>query len=269
VDAVWGENTLAECFPGETFDYAIASHVIEHVPDVIGWLAEIAAVLRPDGRLILAIPDRRYSYDVLRRETNLSDLIDAHFQGTRRPTPGQVFDCKANVVEFDHTQAWAASRATQPPSHFATRAYALAKALESRDGAYIDCHCSVFTDRSLLELLDGLLKLHLLPYRLERFHVAPVGSNEMSLVLLREPLGADCAPARAAIRGLLQQGVDSEDLALDTPHEHSSAEQQGEGRRIAQLQLALAEMKASTSWRLTAPLRGVVRALRSMRLRRP
>jgi SAM-dependent methyltransferase len=124
VDAIWGENTLADCFPGEIFDYVIASHVIEHVPDVIGWLAEIAAVLRPDGRLILAIPDRRYSYDVLRRETSLSDLIDAHFRGARRPTPGQVFDCKANVVAFDHTQAWAASPATQPPSQFASRAYA-------------------------------------------------------------------------------------------------------------------------------------------------
>jgi hypothetical protein len=145
----------------------------------------------------------------------------------------------------------------------------LARALESRDGAYIDCHCSVFTARSLLELLDGLLELHMLPYRLERFHVAPVGSNEMSLVLLREPPDADCAPARAAIRALLERGVDSEGLALDTPEEHASAEQQGEGLRIAQLQQALAEMKASTSWRMTAPVRDVVRGLRSMRLRRP
>jgi len=33
VDAVWGDNTLKECFSGQpAFDYAIASHVIEHVP---------------------------------------------------------------------------------------------------------------------------------------------------------------------------------------------------------------------------------------------
>ena len=265
VDAVWGESTLAECFPGETFDYVIASHVIEHVPDVIGWLAEIAAVLWPGGRLILAIPDRRYSYDVLRRETSLSDLIDAHLRGARGPTPGQVFDCKANVVAFDHTQAWAATPATQPPLHFATRAYALAQALESRGGAYIDCHCSVFTARTLLELLDGLLELHLLPYRLERFHVAPVGSNEMSLILLREAAGADREAARAAIRALLHQGVDSEGLALDTLDERPSVEQQGEDPRIAQLRHALREMGASTSWQITAPLRVLGRWLRLLR----
>ncbi|MEJ0047477.1 MAG: methyltransferase domain-containing protein [Rhodospirillales bacterium] len=116
VDAVWGERTLAECFPGERFDYVIACHVIEHVPNLIGWLAEIAAVLRPNGRLILAVPDRRYTYDLLRRETTLSDLIDHHFRAARRPTPGQVFDCKANVVAFDHTDAWSETPATRTPA---------------------------------------------------------------------------------------------------------------------------------------------------------
>lgn len=205
VDAVCGERKLAECFPGERFDYVIASHVIEHVPDVIGWFAESADVLRPDGRLILAIPDRRYSYDVQRRETTLADLIDAHLRGARRPTPGQVFDCKAHVVAFDHTEAWSASAQPDLPKPFVSRAFALAKAVESRDGAYIDCHCSVFTARSLLQLLDGLLELEMLPYRLERFHVAPVGSNEMSLVLCRQGEGADREAARAAIRALLHQ----------------------------------------------------------------
>ena len=262
VDAVWGESTLAECFPGESFDYVIASHVIEHVPDVIGWLDEIAAVLRPGGRLILAIPDRRYTYDVKRRETRLSDLIDAHLRGARRPTQGQVFDCKAHVVAFDHTEAWSASASPDIAAPFVSSAYALAKALESRDGAYVDCHCSVFTARSLLALLDGLLELRLLPYRLDRFHVAPVGSNEMSLVLLRESEGADRAAARSAIRVLLEQGVDSEGLALDTGFSNA---REAEDPRIAPLRHALAEMQASTSWQITAPLRALGRWFRLIR----
>jgi SAM-dependent methyltransferase len=114
VDAVWGDRTLAECFPGERFDYVIASHVIEHVPDMIGWLSEIANVLRPGGRLILAIPDRRYTFDVLRRETSLADLIDSHFRGTRRPTPGQIFDCNASVANFTHQDGWASCPPADP-----------------------------------------------------------------------------------------------------------------------------------------------------------
>jgi SAM-dependent methyltransferase len=262
VDAVWGNRTLAECFPGEHFDYVIASHVIEHVPDVIGWLAEIAAVLRPGGRLILAIPDRRYTFDVLRRETTLADLIDSHFRGARRPTPGQIFDSMANVAAYSFEDAWAPSPPPWPPSLFATPAYALSQAKNSRDGAYIDCHCSVFTARSVLQLLDGLLELKMFLYRLERFHVAPVGSNEMSLVLLREPDGADAADARPAFRRLLEAGVDSEGLKLDTSPVTTSPDQLLEDASIAQLQQALSEMQASTSWRITAPMRCVIRFLR-------
>jgi SAM-dependent methyltransferase len=93
VDAIWGGGrTLAECFPHETFDYVIASHVIEHVPDFIGCLSEVADILTPEGRLILAIPDRRYTFDFLRQETRLSDVIDHHLRPVKRPTPGQIFD---------------------------------------------------------------------------------------------------------------------------------------------------------------------------------
>jgi SAM-dependent methyltransferase len=66
-DFVWGSNTLAEAVGDlAPFDYVVASHVLEHVPDLVGWLDEVAAVLRPGGRLSLAMPDRRYTFDVRR-----------------------------------------------------------------------------------------------------------------------------------------------------------------------------------------------------------
>ncbi len=69
LDAVWGDHSLAQCLPGERFDFVIASHLIGHVPDMLRWLDEVAGRLNPHGRLILAIPDRRYTFDLLRRET--------------------------------------------------------------------------------------------------------------------------------------------------------------------------------------------------------
>src|SRR5579859_744551 len=45
VDIVWGDRPLRECV-GTLVDYVVASHVIEHVPDLIGWLLELRAVLK-------------------------------------------------------------------------------------------------------------------------------------------------------------------------------------------------------------------------------
>jgi SAM-dependent methyltransferase len=261
VDAVWGDHTLAECFPGEQFDYVIASHVMEHVPDAVGWMAEIASVLRPGGQLIMALPDRRYSFDLERRDTSLADWVDNHLRGVRRPTPGQVFDFNANSIDWDHMRAWF-SPAPARHRHYVGRDYALEQARLAQHGAYVDVHCSVFTARALLELLDGLLELGLLAYRLDRFYVAPVGSGEMSLILRREPDGADPEAARATIRAMLESGVDTEGLELDTLVEPVPTLGVVEDPRVAQLEHALAAMQASTSWKITAPLRAAMRRLR-------
>ena len=60
--------------PDIPFDYVIVSHVIEHVPDVVGWLGDIRSVLSDDGVLSLAIPDHRRCFDALRSPTVTADL---------------------------------------------------------------------------------------------------------------------------------------------------------------------------------------------------
>jgi SAM-dependent methyltransferase len=79
VDFVWGARTLPELVGAEgPFDYVIASHVIEHVPDLVGWLNEVRAILRPQGILSLAIPDKRYCFDHYRPPTTVADALEAY-----------------------------------------------------------------------------------------------------------------------------------------------------------------------------------------------
>ena len=67
VDIVWDERRLCEAIP-QPVDYILASHVAEHVPDLIGWPSELQATIKPAGVVGLAIPDRRYTFDSYRQE---------------------------------------------------------------------------------------------------------------------------------------------------------------------------------------------------------
>ena len=58
VDYVIGENAaISDVVAADTpFDYVIASHVFEHIPDPIGWMRDLTHVLHPGGILSLIIP---------------------------------------------------------------------------------------------------------------------------------------------------------------------------------------------------------------------
>jgi SAM-dependent methyltransferase len=65
----------------ESVDFVIANHFYEHCEDPIGTLAHHARVTRPGGRLFIAIPDKRFTFDVERPVTPLEHVIRDHDDG--------------------------------------------------------------------------------------------------------------------------------------------------------------------------------------------
>jgi SAM-dependent methyltransferase len=59
-------------------DFIIANHLLEHVADPIGALKEWYRLLRRDGILFLALPDKRLTFDKDRPRTTLDHLIADH-----------------------------------------------------------------------------------------------------------------------------------------------------------------------------------------------
>lgn len=165
-DFIWrpGE-TLVKCIPaGMRFDYAIASHVIEHVPNVIGWLVQILDVLKPGGVLSLAIPDKRATFDVYRSETHVSEMVDAWLRNQKIPSSAQIYDMLSNAVD-----APSGSFPQEEGIPFASlhRNYTDQQALEFAihaftTGSYLDIHCSVFTPDGFRSLLLRINELGLL-----------------------------------------------------------------------------------------------------------
>ena len=173
VDAVWGENRLLDCLPGRRpVDYVLASHVVEHVPDLLGWLREVRDALVPGGQLRLAVPDRRYTFDLLRRESTLADVLDANLRHARAPLPRAVLEFILMTREVSAQKAWLgqidaeALRAQMPSiAHAMTLAREVLEA-----GRYVDSHCWIFTPGSFAALMEQLSAAGLLGLECVEFH---------------------------------------------------------------------------------------------------
>ncbi len=98
VDFVWSGEDLSDLIENKScYDWIIASHVIEHVPDLISFLQQCAVLLKPEGKLSLVIPDKRYCFDYFNPVSSTGQLLDAYEQKRIRPSPGQIFDHLSNA----------------------------------------------------------------------------------------------------------------------------------------------------------------------------
>ena len=101
-----------------TYDFIVAAHVAEHVPDLLGWITTLMGWLTPPhGRLILAIPDKRYCFDIQRPLSTVGQVLDAYYQRRERPTLGAVYDGFSTGVPASTPRAPGRKTPTAAPSH--------------------------------------------------------------------------------------------------------------------------------------------------------
>lgn len=159
VDFVWRGEPFSELIDrGERFSWIIASHVVEHVPDLIRFLNECDAVMEPGGVLTLAVPDKRFCFDRFRPLSSLGLVVDAHLSDSTRPSPGTVFDFYLNYARRNGRDGWNAGDLGRLQFAFDFR-----KSMEmmslSRDGNYVDVHQWCFTPSSFRLLIDDLYRM--------------------------------------------------------------------------------------------------------------
>jgi predicted SAM-dependent methyltransferase len=80
VDMIDDGERLASV-PDASVDFVIANHFLEHCQDPIGALGTMFRVVRPGGIVYLAIPDKRFTFDVDREVTSAEHLLDDHRAG--------------------------------------------------------------------------------------------------------------------------------------------------------------------------------------------
>jgi hypothetical protein len=172
VDYIWTPGKpLRECIPHNvTYDFALASHVMEHVPNVLGWVQQILDVLDTGATLQLALPDYRGCFDVFRRTTTFAEMLQCWTIEASTPTVSQIYDFLSNNVAMPADLATNTSQfpfGEAPSMANFTRNYPDESAfhfamMHFNEGTYMDTHCSVFSPESLVEAFSTAARLGIL-----------------------------------------------------------------------------------------------------------
>lgn len=192
-------RTIAEAAaPGGPYRWVVASHVVEHVPDLVGWLADVASLLEDGGALFLVVPDRRYTFDAMRPATTVGQILEARTRRDTRPSERAVYDYFRSAVDMSATALWEGADPAAAP-----RAFTFQGALSMRDkalqGEYVDSHVWVFSPIEFVSQLAELSELDLCDFALEHVHPTPPGELEFTVVLRRLPREAN-TERRMALR---------------------------------------------------------------------
>ena len=188
IDYIWNQETIDKLAKSDDkFDFIIASHVVEHIPNLIKWFSELYAMLKPGGIVSLAAPHRKYTFDCYRQETTTSQLVAAYVEGRTKPSAMQIYDHFSNHSDINTKQAWL-DKLPEAEVDFNDgdrylRAYQAVIQSEQNADFYMDSHCSVFTEKSFLNIIAELVHLDLFHFKIEALHVAEPFEREFQVIL--------------------------------------------------------------------------------------
>jgi predicted SAM-dependent methyltransferase len=136
VDVVDDGETLSR-FESSSQDFIIANHFLEHTQDPIGTMRSFLDVLRPGGIVFMAVPDKRFTFDGHRPETDFAHVLRDYREGPQWSHNDHVREFASLVMGHSGEQLEAA--------------VARLKATDRR------IHFHVWSNTSLRAFFDGLV----------------------------------------------------------------------------------------------------------------
>ena len=83
----------------DQYDFLLSSHSLEHTANPIKALKEWIRVIKPGGKLVLILPDKRNTFDYKRTYTNFSHLLDDYDRDTNENDTTHIDEILATFDE--------------------------------------------------------------------------------------------------------------------------------------------------------------------------
>jgi SAM-dependent methyltransferase len=248
VDFVLKNNSLKESVGGNKFDYIIASHVIEHIPDMISWFADMSSILNDGGIVSLVIPDKRFTFDIKRNVSRPADVIGAYLDKHTKADSATIYDYFSefrnniiahNVWNNPHVNYGKKPQLTQKEAY----EFCLENLLPDK---YVDSHCFVFTPYSFFEIVKAVIGHNLFDFEVDYFMDTPENLLEFYVSFRKVKKSTNEKKLRSIPKITRPKGV----IDLNIEVAKQASEIQG-------LKAELHNLINSKSWKITKPLRDV------------
>lgn len=264
VDYPLNGRSLAKAIPKKKFDYLIASHVIEHVPDMVRWFQDISAILKPGGVATLAVPDKRFTFDIDRQTSELSDVMGSYVDNTNRASSTMIFDYASHFrTKLLAEEVWKGELYLNTKT--APHRYSLEEALKISKNSkkeYVDAHCYVFTPYSFFEVIRGLIELGLFDFKVISFYTTAPDQYEF-LVAFQKVNNSISKTARLKSLPDIDRDPYPREQAATITNLMDDIKSLRAG--LEAFQVEINHMKRSKSWKATRPLRGALRVGKRIR----
>ena len=167
----------------ERFDLVFSSHCIEHQPDPVHHLQQVAQLLNNLGRYYLVIPDKRYCIDYYIGESTTEEIVQAHKERRTVHAFKSVYEHCVMTTHNDQAEHWRGNHCDPRLAERAARADYAMKIYQEAEGGYIDVHAWQFTPTSFRNIMSELSNMEVSPFMVERVYETIYGQNEFTAVL--------------------------------------------------------------------------------------
>ena len=144
---------------GERFVAVVSCHCIEHQPDLVRHLQDVATLLLPGARYYVIVPDKRYCFDHFLAESTIADVVRAHLRKDCIHHVGSVIEHWALTTHNDSSRHWMGDHGRP---HIDSTTEPLERAIAecaANPERYLDVHAWKFTPDSFHRVVDLIAEL--------------------------------------------------------------------------------------------------------------
>ncbi|WP_170565416.1 hypothetical protein [Ruegeria atlantica] len=168
VDYIVEGSSFASSVPEKQkgqFGFIALSHALEHLVDIIRFFKDCQEVLHEKGQVLIAIPDKRFSFDFFRPITTTGDVLRSYWANDKVHPADVLYDSSNLICTNNGHSEWVVDHEISsfdfhypdPRREWAELSETRAKAVSPPE--YIDMHRWVFTPSSFLFLMRDLLEI--------------------------------------------------------------------------------------------------------------